>query len=259
LSKKAMAEEVCGAESGAAPHAADLRKRFAALRIPVLGSIDLTARCNLNCLHCYQGGSGRLESELSTEEWLSILERVAAAGCLELLVTGGEPLLRGDFEVIYEKAKRLGMLVTVFTNGTLVSPSVLGLFEEFPPLIVEISLYGASDRVYERISGVRGSFRRCLEGIDSLMERGVDVGLKTVLLTKNVRELEEMRGLARDRGLPFRIDAAVFPRLNGDRSPLDYRITAEEAVRSEMRINRERRTGRSPQLRWVEYSPIRTI
>ena len=64
-------------------------------RSPVTGSVELTYRCNLRCAHCYiPHRSGR--GELSTDEWKGLLDQVAEAGCLYLLVTGGEPFLRRD-------------------------------------------------------------------------------------------------------------------------------------------------------------------
>ena len=71
-------------------------------RIPISGSLGLTHRCNLGCVHCYLGTQSgprkQTEGELSATQWISILDEIAEAGCLFLLLTGGEPLLRSDFD-----------------------------------------------------------------------------------------------------------------------------------------------------------------
>ena len=206
-------------------------------RVPLNGSIAMTHRCHLRCVHCYLGCERQAlpaGGELDTAFWLSLVDQVADAGCLNLLITGGEPLLRPDFARVYRQARERGILVTVFTNATLVDEAIVHLFEELPPQEVEVSLYGASEEVYERVTGVKGSYRRCLAAVDRLLDRGVSVGLKSVILTDNQHEISALRKMATDRGLDFRVDGALFPCRDGDRGPLDHRVSAAEAVAIEM-------------------------
>lgn len=209
--------------------------RSAGLRVPLSGSLDLTHRCNLSCLHCYTGehSADIHATEMDTKTILSLLDEICDAGCLYLLLTGGDPLLRPDFPEIYRHAKEKGFLMTVFTNGTLISNSVAKLFEELPPRFVEISLYGATEQTYEQITGVKGSYQKCLSGIKKLLEHRIPVRLKTVLMTLNSHEFSDIEKMAKDFGVQFRFDAAIFPRLNGDMSPLDLRVSPAEAVDKE--------------------------
>ncbi len=214
-----------------------LGDRAVAERIPLSGSLAMTHRCHLRCVHCYLGDERfrpASEGELPTDFWLSVVDQIAEAGCLYLLITGGEPLLRPDFAAVYTRAIRRGILVSLFTNGILVDEPLLALFSEYPPQLVEITLYGASAEVYEGITGVPGSFARCLRGIDALQARHVAVGLKSMILRENSHEIDRMRLMAETRGLDFRVDPAVFPRFDGDRAPLAHRLPAAEAVALEM-------------------------
>ena len=211
--------------------------RAYAQRVPLNGSIAMTHRCHLRCVHCYLGCERQalpIGGELDTAFWISLVDQVADAGCLNLLITGGEPLLRPDFAEVYTRAKERGVLVTVFTNATLVDERIVRVFEELPPEQVEVTLYGASEEVYERVTGVRGSYRRCLAGMDALLARGVEVGLKSVIMTDNQHEMTALRKMATDRGVSFRVDGALFPCRDGDRGPLDHRVSATEAVAIEM-------------------------
>ena len=214
-----------------------LSARIAGQRIPFSGSLALTHRCNLSCVHCYaregSGKSGR-PAELSTEQWLRILAEIKEAGCLFLLLTGGEPLLREDFPRLYSFARRNGFLVTVFTNGTRVDQGIVDLFRELPPRLVEVSLYGAGAETHDRVTGVRGSFANAMRGIEALRGAGVTVRLKSVLMTLNEREFPAIGELAREMGLKFRFDPAIFPRLEGDKEPLNLRVAAEKAVELEL-------------------------
>jgi radical SAM protein with 4Fe4S-binding SPASM domain len=212
-------------------------KKAANLRLPVSGSINITNRCNLRCVHCYLDpkhiNRDQIQNELNTEEIKSIVDEIAQAGCLYLLITGGEPLVRKDFAEIYRYVKSKGIIVTLFTNGTLLSDKFLDLFNDFPPRVIEISLYGAIANTYEKITGVQGSYERCIAGIEQLMDRGLNLRLKTVLMTINRHEFAEMEQMAKYYGVRFRFDAALFPRFNGDLFPLKLRVSPEEAVDKE--------------------------
>ncbi|MBN1670753.1 MAG: radical SAM protein [Kiritimatiellae bacterium] len=213
-----------------------LNRRCREQRVPLSGTVDLTLRCNLRCRHCYAADApaGESGSELPTERLLALFDELVDAGCLFLLFTGGEPLLRRDFARIYTHAKRAGLMVTVFANGTLIDEEAACLFADLPPRAVEISLYGATAATHDAVTGVPGSFARARAGLDRLLARRVPVKLKTVLMTLNDHEFEAMEELARACGVKFRVDPAIFPRFNGDRAPLALRVPAERAVACEL-------------------------
>jgi radical SAM protein with 4Fe4S-binding SPASM domain len=220
------------------------------LRVPISGSIDLTHRCNLRCVHCYLAGNFERHidnyNEMSPSRILALIDEITEAGCLYLLITGGEPLLRKDFPEIYSHAKKRGLVITVFTNGTLITDRVLDLFEDMPPQLVEISIYGATASTYEKITGVPGSYEKCLNAITKLVERKIPVGLKTILMTVNRNEFFAMEDIAKNFGVKFRFDAAIFPRINGDKSPIGLRVPAAEAIEKEFSDAERAR-------QWVKY------
>ena len=205
-------------------------------RIPLSGSIEITRRCNFSCVHCYLGDKPEraASTELDTAAWKRIIDEIAEAGCLFLLFTGGEPLLRSDFADLYRHARRRGMIVTVFSNGSLVTDEIAALFAEFPPHAVEITLYGATPETYDRITGRPHMFARTLAGIETLLKKGVRTQLKTILMTLNRDEFFRMEQMAADLGLKFRFDPAIFPCLDGDLTPVQYRVSPVEAVEKEL-------------------------
>jgi radical SAM protein with 4Fe4S-binding SPASM domain len=216
----------------------DFTARTEKLKIPFSGSLELTHRCNLNCVHCYLGPQDSRQAhkgrEIGTRRMLSLLDEITEAGCLNLLITGGEPLLREDFALTYRHAKENGLLVTVFTNGTMVTDDIMRLFRDLPPVEVEISIYGATAATYEGITGVPGSYERCLRGVEGLLQNGTRVKLKTVLMTLNSHELCDMEKIAEEFGVRFRFDAAISPCINGRVGPLSLRVPPEEAIEKEM-------------------------
>jgi len=224
-------------------------------RIPLSGSIDLTHRCNFRCVHCYLGAqkaiSEKRDQELSAQQWIAILDEITQAGCLYLLITGGDPLLRKDFPQIYRHAKLNGLLVTIFTNGSLITEELLQLFEDLPPRNIEISLYGASNATYEKITGIKGAYSRCIAGIERLLAVGVRIKLKTVLMTLNNHEFYEIVQIAEKYGVDFRFDAMIFPKFDGDKSPVQLRIPPAEVVEKELFVE----DGKSRWLKFLQSMP----
>src|SRR4029077_13124080 len=151
----------------------------------------------LVCAHCYNnlpmGDRQAQIAELSTDEHRRILDEMAAAGSLWLLYTGGEIFARKDFLEIYTHAKRNGFIVTLFTNGTLITEKVADYLTEYRPFAVEITLYGRTRETYERLTGVPGSFDQCMRGIALVLERGLPLTLKTVAVTLNKHEVWDMQ------------------------------------------------------------------
>ena len=216
-----------------------LSRQAASAGIPLSASIELTERCNLHCVHCYLGDQDALRHhrarELNTAQWLNVIDQIADLGCLYLLITGGDPLLRKDFAEIYTHARRRGLLVTVFTNGTLITDEIVALFRELPPFVVEITLYGATPGTYEAITGVPGSYSRCLAGFEKLRALGLDARLKTILMKPNQQEFAQIADFCRARSHrgKFRFDFEIQGCLNGDKGPIALRLDPEEAVRME--------------------------
>ncbi|TET59955.1 radical SAM protein [Candidatus Aerophobetes bacterium] len=172
---------------------------------PLLVNLDmeLTERCNNNCIHCCISRPANdltaRERELSTEEVKGILEEAAALGCLKVRFTGGEPLLREDFEELYLFARRLGLKVLVFTNATLITPHLAELFARIPPLEkMEVSVYGMKRKSYQAITRVPGSYEAAWRGMNLLLERKVPFVVKGALLPPNREEMEEFEAWASD-------------------------------------------------------------
>jgi radical SAM protein with 4Fe4S-binding SPASM domain len=212
-----------------------LHGRVGSKRIPLDVSIEVTRRCPLACAHCYNNlpmaDREARSRELRTEEHFRLLDELAAAGGLWLLFTGGEIFARADFLEIYLYAKRKGFLITLFTNGTLITQRIADTLAEYRPFSIEITLYGRTRETYERLTGVPGSYDRCLNGIRLLRERGLPLFLKTVAVSINRHEIPGMKAFVEEElGLPFKFDAMMTPRIDCSSSPLEVRLRPEEVV-----------------------------
>jgi radical SAM protein with 4Fe4S-binding SPASM domain len=171
--------------------------------------IELTERCNNSCVHCYinlpVNDAASRHREMPAELIRRILVEAAALGCMMVRFTGGEPLLRPDFEELYVSARRQGLNVLLFTNATLLTPALADLLVRMPPREkVEVTVYGMTSASYEAVTRVPGSFAAAWRGIDLLREKNIPFVVKSVLLPQNKDDLEA-----------FNRFAATIPWMNG--------------------------------------------
>jgi radical SAM protein with 4Fe4S-binding SPASM domain len=218
---------------------ADLHQRQSGQRAPMQVSIEVTRRCPLECQHCYNnlpmGDQDARSREMTTEEHFRMLDELVEMGSFWLLYTGGEIFARKDFLEIYTYAKKKGFLITLFTNGTLITEKIADYLVEWPPFAIEITLYGRTRETYEALTMIPGSYDRCLRGIRLLRERSLPLKLKTVATSINKHEVSAMRHFAEEElGVEFKVDGQINPRIDCSQSPLAVRLTPEEVVALDM-------------------------
>ncbi len=124
-------------------------------------------------------------------------------------------------------------MITLFTNGTMFDEAIVDHLKENPPFSIEISCHGATEETFDGITQVPGSFQRFLKGIELLRCRGLPFKLKTKAMTLNKHELDKIKGFVEGLGLQFRLTSTIYPRLNGDLEPCEYRLSPEEIVELE--------------------------
>lgn len=212
---------------------------------PLLGRLDieLTERCPNNCLHCCinlpADDMDAKKRELSTAEIKNILKETLSLGCLSVRFTGGEPLLREDFEELYIFARKLGLKILLFTNATLLTPRLADLFSRIPPLEkIEVTVYGMKKKSYEAATGIPGSFEACWQGINLLLEKKIPFVVKSALLPANKDEIDDFEEWAKgipgmDRPPSYAMFFDLRCRRDGKKneSIKKIRLTAEEGLK----------------------------
>jgi radical SAM protein with 4Fe4S-binding SPASM domain len=172
----------------------------------ILLDLELTERCNNNCRHCYINlpaeDANAKKKELSTQQLKKIIQEAASLGCIRVRFTGGEALLRNDFEELYLFTRKLGLKVLIFTNATLITERLAKLFSRIPPLDnIEVSIYGMKKASYESVTRAKGSFEAAREGIKLLLEKKVPFIVKGSMLPYAKEELDKFEAWA--QGLPW--------------------------------------------------------
>ena len=206
-------------------------------RFPMNGTLELTLRCNLHCRMCmFRHGDDENEilqaKELSPEAWEHLAKQMQEAGVIDLVITGGEPLLRSDFCEIYRRIYRYGFLITLFTNAILVNEEVMETLREMPPHKIGVTFYGACDETYGRLCGDDRGFTRALAGTEKLASLPSVLELRSTVVRENAGDLETLERLCMEKfGCTVAHTSAVFNCVRGGCMPVsESRLSPEEAV-----------------------------
>lgn len=213
-----------------------LTRRCASLGIPISGIFELTPRCNLRCKMCYvrltPAQMAPIGTELTAQQWLELAREAREAGLTFLLLTGGEPTLRSDFEEIYAELAQMGFSISINTNGTLLTPSLRRLWHSFPPSQVNVTLYGTSREDYNTLCGDPDAFDRVVEALQWLKSEGILVHLNTTIVPENMASWERLEQFGDALGIGLRMTTYCFPPVRREVCGVCdgfRRITAEEA------------------------------
>lgn len=213
----------CGwIDAGVDPYDA-LLARLRDEHIPFTVLWELTHRCNLDCVMCYN--RAQPEPELTTAQGLDVLAQLAEAGTLRLTLTGGEILARPDFFILAERARALGFALDLKTNGTLITPVVADRIAALAPVQVDISLLGATSETSDRVMGGQNTLARILRGVQLLQARGVRVKLNTLLLDLNIVERQQMLDMARALGVYYAQVFKVSPADTGSDEAAEHQLS----------------------------------
>lgn len=196
--------------------------------------IELTHYCNHRCLYCYipeNSLRGEFTSrELSYFEWRDFLDYIHKQGVQWISFTGGDPFQKDDFLNIYTYAKKKGFFITILTNAGNITPEIANYLSRYRPFSIDITLNSLRKDTFERISQIPGSFEKTLEGIELLRNKNLPFKIKTKLITLNYNEVEEFKKFAWRLKVKWTFSYKIAPRLNGDRSPLSYRLPPEKIL-----------------------------
>ncbi|MBQ2775362.1 MAG: radical SAM protein [Clostridia bacterium] len=197
-----------------------LRQWAKANTVPLNATFELTPLCNFNCVMCYvhltkeqAQAQGRI---LSADEWIEIAGKTKEMGTLNLCLTGGEPLVRPDFWEIYSQLNKMGFLITVLSNGSLIDEDTMAKFAKYGmPYSMKLTMYGASDETYQRTCHSTDGFTRFSKAVDLLKEAKVPLKMTSTIVRENACDLQEIYRFARERGIPMQHTISVVKSSRG--------------------------------------------
>lgn len=216
-------------------------------RYPVSVNFELLPVCNLRCKMCYiQTDMNHVKAHgglRSSEEWIALAREMRDSGTLFLLLSGGEAFLYPDFRKLYIELYKMGFWITINTNGTLIDESVVSWLKEYPPKIVSMSLYGASEETYQKVCGQKGVFSRVKHAIQLLAENHIRFELKTMYTPLNVEDWDQCWDLAARFGAYYEAANYAFPPARKANREGQIRFSASECAELAIRTNQRESKG----------------
>ncbi len=162
---------------------------------------DVTHRCNLRCQHCYASAGKPMEDELTTDEALDLIDRLARMGVAVIAFSGGEPLVRPDILQLIRHARDCGIYVALATNGTLITPEKARQLHEAGAEYVQISIDGADAKTHDEFRGIQGCFERTLVGVRNAVAEGFFVNISTTATKANYEQIPKIIDLCNELGV----------------------------------------------------------
>lgn len=181
---------------------------------PLNATFELTPFCNFNCVMCYvhltkekAEKQGRL---LSADEWIEIARQARDMGTLYVTLTGGEPFLHPEFRKIYSELNKMGFLISILSNGSLIDEEMIDFFREYGmPFMMKLTVYGASDETYRKVCGSSDGFTRMSKTVDLLKNEGVPLKMTSTIVRENAEDLQKIYAFAKEKGVSMQHTVSV--------------------------------------------------
>lgn len=234
-----------------------LHAKAAGKGVPLSGTFELTPCCNMACKMCYVSmtkAQQEAKAPIKTaREWIELGRVAKEKGMLYLLLTGGEPFLRQDFREIFQSLHRMGLILSINSNGTLIDEETVAWLQQTPPSRINITLYGASDETYGRLCGNPKGYTQVTKAIRLLKQAGISVKLHCSLTPQNAGDTEKIFAFAREEGLIVQATSYMFPplRRNETMVGMNDRFVPEDAAYHAANIARLM-NGNQQFLQWLE-------
>ena len=171
-------------------------------------SIEILNSCSFMCDHCY---ISKNKKSISMSNYKKIINQLVQLNCEEILITGGEPMLHKNFVEMYLYAKKMGLLVSINSNIYLLNNKILNVLSAYPPKVIEISIYGIDNETYLNFTHISNAFSIVDSNIKKLINKNINVNLKTVLTKKSKNYIYQLKEYAEKLNVNFRFDYIIFP------------------------------------------------
>lgn len=159
--------------------------------------VELTRRCNLRCKHCLNSSGDALDNQLNFEEFKDMIIKFSNAGIQEIRFTGGEPLVFSKVFELIKLSTDIGIYTSIGTNGTLITKNVAQKLKSAGLKKAIVSIDG-TEKKHDYIRG-KGNYKKAMDGINNLIELGIDVRINSVIMKENMNDVVEFAKQINDK------------------------------------------------------------
>lgn len=215
----------------------NLYQRAWQANIPLNATIELSLKCNLSCVHCYNFDRNNFKSaksfaskilSLPSIRIIELIDELTQAGTLFLAFTGGEALLHPHIFAYIEKAKKSHLFVRIKSNGTTLKEAVCQKLKNLKVNEIEVSLYGATEQTHDNFTQRKGSFLQTIKGLEQAKKWGLNIRTSIIVHNQNYQELESMIRLSERLTQDYQISLELTKRHDGTSSSQDFRLNPHQ-------------------------------
>ena len=165
---------------------------------------EITYRCPLHCAFCYNPTDydKHTQNELDTKSWLSVLNQARDLGAAQLGISGGEPLLRDDIEVIVEEAHQLGYYSNLITSGVGLTDKRIDAFKKGGLDHIQLSMHDITEEINNFITDTK-TFKLKKKVAAMIKDRGYPMVLNVVIHRYNIDHIKEILEMAEALGADY--------------------------------------------------------
>jgi len=158
--------------------------------------LELTYRCPLHCVFCYNPTNfAQTTDELSTDDWLRVLREARALGAVQLGLSGGEPLLRGDLEILVAEAHELGFYINLVTSGVGLNETRIAALKRAGLDHIQLSFQDSTREMNDFLSSTK-TFELKSKVAALIKQHGYPMVLNVVLHRLNIDHVAEILAMA---------------------------------------------------------------
>src|SRR5215469_4266877 len=165
------------------------------LSAPITVTWEITAACNIACIHCLSASGRRRPRELKTEQALALVDELAEMQVFQIHFGGGEPFIYPGIWKVLERCTERELVMCISTNGTLITGERARRLKEYNPLYFQVSLDGGTPQTNDRVRG-KGVFERALRGLEFLAREDHSLTVNSVLTRYSFYELDLLYAIA---------------------------------------------------------------
>lgn len=203
---------------------------------PIEMCLSLTHACNFRCIYCFNGSEKKSENELSTEQWLSIVDQAYQLGVVKAIVTGGEPMLHSGFLAILERIVEYKMIPMICTNGSLITKSTIEHFQKLEIPFVQLSMDASGKEDFETLTAKKNSYESVINAIKWLTGAGIRVIVKAVVMKSNLNKITDLVKLL-DELKVFKLTLDRFDLGSSGRGNINMLVSDSDMVKLQQQVS----------------------
>lgn len=172
--------------------------------IPCSLTFSITYRCQADCIHCSSAHHRNGEKiELTAEECQRVIDQTLEMGAVNIIFTGGEPLLRKDLFQLIQHVDKEKAICSMFTNGEFLTEDVVQRLADAGLHSALVSLDSPDPQTHDRWRRIPGLFNKAIQGLERVLKRGMLTGISTYITKEGLArgDHEQMMELGRRIGV----------------------------------------------------------